>query len=135
VRPYFRSPTRAMLSFSRRLSFLMVYRSRRVWVGWWPAPSPALITGTGENWEARRAEPSLGWRMTRASEYPATTRTVSARDSPLDMEEPSAGPRLITLPPSLFIAVSKDMRVLVEGSKKSRARILPAIMSLFLPRA
>ena len=29
--------------------------------------SQALSTGTGENWEARRADPSLGWRMTRAS--------------------------------------------------------------------
>jgi len=51
------------------------------------------------------------------------------------MEEPSAGPRLITLPPSLFMAVSKDMRVRVEGSKKRRASIFPAIISLFLPRA
>src|SRR3989442_4874738 len=61
----------------------IVYRSRRVCVGCWPAPSPALITGFSGNSAARRAAPSCGWRSTIASLYASTIPIVSARVSPL----------------------------------------------------
>ena len=116
------------------IDWRIVYRSRRVWDGCWPAPSPALITGTVANSAASRAAPSFGCRMTIASAYPLTTRIVSARVSPFAMEQASTLPTETEVPPRRAMADSKDIRVRVLGSKKSTARILPfrAFLSYFL---
>ena len=86
-------------------------------VGCSPAPSPALITGTGEAAAATAAVPCSKWRITIASAYPLTTRTVSAMVSPLTADELSrAFSTLNTLPPSFCMAASNDSRVRVLGS-------------------
>ena len=60
-----------------------------------------------------------------ASAYWATVIAVSATVSPLAADELSAEAMLITPPPSLCIAVSKERRVRVLGSKKRVAKIFP----------
>src|SRR2546428_37273 len=104
----------------------IVYRSCSVWVGCWPAPSPALITGRSVNSAVSRAAPSWGCRRTITSAYPSTIRTVSARVSPFWTEVPSTLENPRTRPPRRSIALSKLRRVRVEGSKKRVARILPS---------
>ena len=59
------------------------------------------------------------------SEYPSIIFIASLRDSPLDMEVAPGSAKLITSPPRSFIADSKLMRVLVEGSKKRVASTFP----------
>jgi hypothetical protein len=46
--------------------------------------------------------------------------------SPFATDELVVGPRFMHSPPSLFIEVSKDSLVLVDGSKKSNPSILPS---------
>src|SRR5256885_1479827 len=117
VRPYLRSPTRATFWPSNEpFSSQIVYRSRRVCVGCWPAPSPALMTGFSVNSAARRAAPSCGWRRTIASLYASTMRIVSARVSPFCTEVPSALLNPKARPPSRAIALSNESRVRVDGS-------------------
>ena len=68
---------------------------------------------------ARRAAPSLWWRITSASTYEVMMRIESMKVSPFLPNEvlvESAKP--ITRPPNLWIEVSKDKRVRVEPSKK-----------------
>src|SRR6266852_6139481 len=123
VRPYFRSPTRATFWPSKApFSSQIVYRSRRVWVGCWPAPSPALMTGFSVKSAASRAAPSCGWRRTIASLYASTMRIVSARVSPFWTEVPSALLNPSARPPRRAIALSNESRVRVDGSKKSVGR-------------
>src|SRR2546426_3639375 len=127
VRPYFRSPTRAMLWPSIfPFSSQIVYRSWRVCVGCWPAPSPALITGRSVNSAARRAAPSCGCLRTITSAYPSTIRTVSASVSPFWTDVPSTLENPRTPPPRRMMALSKLSRVRVEGSKNRDARIRPS---------
>src|SRR5881296_46816 len=117
VRPYFRSPTRVTFWPSNEpFSSQIVYRSSRVCVGCWPAPSPALMTGFSVNSAARRAAPSCGWRRTIASLYASTMRIVSARVSPFWTEVPSALLNPRARPPSRAIALSNESRVRVDGS-------------------
>jgi len=86
-------------------------------VGWWPLPSPALITGTGLTSAAIFAEPSILCLITIPSTYEEITLIESSRDSPLIAEENSAAFSVpMTRPPSFSIADSKLRRVLVLGS-------------------
>src|SRR3989475_6311163 len=127
VRPYLRSPTRVTLCPSNEpFSSQIVYRSRRVCVGCWPAPSPALRTGFSVNSAARRAAPSCGWRSTIASLYASTIRIVSARVSPFWTEVPSALLKPRARPPSRAIALSNESRVRVDGSQNNVERIFPS---------
>src|SRR5918999_1186940 len=111
------------------------YRSRRAWVGCWPHPSPALITGA-EVWrEARAAAPAAWCRSTIAS-APRRSRvtTVSIRDSPLAIAEPLAESE-ITCAPERLAASSNETAVLVDASKKARQTVLPSSASLTRPSA
>ena len=118
VRPYFRSPTRATFKFSIcPNSFFIVYKSSKVCVGCCPAPSPALITGTSTISDIKRDTPSSSCLIIKASEYDSNIFAVSAIDSPFIIELDAALSIPIHDPPNLFIAVSKDSFVLVEGSK------------------
>ena len=62
--------------------------------------------------------------MTAISAYPSTICMVSYKVSPLATEEPIEL-RFRTSPPNLFIAVSNDIRVRVEFSKKRFPKTLP----------
>ena len=74
----------------------------------------------------KRETPSRSCLITRASQYASNILAVSAMLSPFATDELVAGPRLMHSPPSLFIEVSKDSLVLVDGSKKSNPSILPS---------
>src|SRR5215218_5871687 len=107
----------------------------RAWVGCWPQPSPALITGA-EVWrEARAAAPAAWCRSTIAS-APRRSRvtTVSMRDSPLLIAEPFSESE-ITCAPDRLAASSKETAVLVDASKKARQTVLFASASLRRPSA
>ncbi len=68
VRPNFRSPQRPMvMSPSVPWRERIVMRSVSVCVGCWCPPSPALMTGISDFWEATSGAPSLGWRMAQMS--------------------------------------------------------------------
>ena len=62
-----------------------------------------------------------GWRMAMTSTYWSTVRMVSSSVSPLATEVDSAEEKPTTEPPRRCMAVSKERRVRVEGSKKSAA--------------
>ena len=74
------------------------------------------MTGTGEYSAASLAAPSLGCLTTITSAYAPTTRTVSARDSPLDTDEALTSHVEMAPPPSLWMAASNERRVRVLGS-------------------
>ncbi len=57
--------------------------------------------------------------MAMMSAYWSTVRIVSSSDSPLAVDEVPAEAKPTTSPPSRCIAVSKESRVRVLGSKKS----------------
>ena len=85
-------------------------------VGCSSVPLPAFITGFGETSDANRLEPSSGWRSTRTSEYMDIIRTVSARLSPLCMDDDRTSDIPSDPPPMDAIAASKLSRVRVLGS-------------------
>ena len=88
-------------------------------------PSPALITEASVHPATRWAVPAIGWRTTSASApYEATTSTVSRRLSPLLRDEPPAEKAMVSAD-RRRAAVSKDMRVRVEFSKKTVATVRP----------
>src|SRR5882672_7550393 len=96
-------------------------------VGWAWRPSPALITCTcGATWLAIRwAAPLEECRTTNMSAYIAERlSTVSSRVSPL-VEDDTAMFRLITSADRRFAAISKVVRVRVEGSKNRLKTDLP----------
>ena len=74
----------------------------------------------------KRETPSKSCLITRASQYASNILAVSAMLSPFATDELVVGPRFMHSPPSLFIEVSKDSLVLVDGSKKSNPSILPS---------
>ena len=81
------------------------------------------MTGIRACSHATAVAPSIGCRMAMMSAYPETTLTVSARVSPLVVEEVPASEKPMTLPPRDSIADSKLRRVRVDGSKKSVASV------------
>src|SRR5580765_1732514 len=97
------------------------------WVGCAWRPSPALITCTcGATWLAIRwAAPLEECRTTNMSAYIAERlSTVSSRVSPL-VEDDTAMFRLITSADKRFAAISKVVRVRVDGSKNRLKIDLP----------
>src|SRR5439155_7796371 len=105
----------------------MVYRSSRPCVGCACRPSPALITcSCGFTWRAiRKGAPEASWRTTKMSACMAERfATVSSSDSPLVCEE-AAMFRLMTSAERRFAAISKVVRVRVEGSKNRLKTLLP----------
>src|SRR4051812_2883372 len=105
----------------------MVKRSSRPWVGCAWRPSPALITcSCGLTWRAmRKGAPEELWRTTKMSACIAERlATVSSSDSPLLCDE-MAMFRLMTSAERRLAAISKVVRVRVEGSKKRLKTLLP----------
>ncbi len=89
----------------------------------------ASVTGV-DNWNlatsaANLAAPSIGWRITITSLYCSTVFIVSAKLSPFLTLVLEAEEKPMTEPPRRCIALSKLNLVLVDGSKKSVARIFP----------
>ena len=112
----------------------IVYASSSACVGCWCMPSPALMT-------AESTQPALAsvcgapeaWcRMTTASAPMAwSVSAVSLRDSPLETLEPLAE-KLMTSAERRLAAVSKEMRVRVESSKKRLTTVRPRSVGSFL---
>src|SRR5215470_568605 len=105
----------------------MVKRSSRPCVGCAWRPSPALITcSCGLTWRAiRNGAPEDAWRTTKMSACIAERlATVSSSDSPLVCEE-TAMLRLITSADRRLAAISKVVRVRVDGSKNRLNTLLP----------
>src|SRR5690349_10890246 len=105
----------------------MVYRSSRPCVGCAWRPSPALTTcSCGLTWLAmRNGAPEEAWRTTKMSACIAERlATVSSSDSPLVCED-TAMFRLITSADRRFAAISKVVRVRVDGSKNKLKTLLP----------
>src|SRR5688572_3077204 len=105
----------------------MVKRSSRPCVGCAWRPSPALITcSCGLTWRAmRNGAPEEAWRTTKMSACIAERlATVSSSDSPFDCED-TAMLRLMTSAERRFAAISKVVRVRVEGSKNRLNTLLP----------
>src|SRR6267142_5448289 len=105
----------------------MVKRSSRPCVGWAWRPSPAFTTcSCGLTWRAmRKGAPEEACRTTKMSACMAERfATVSSRDSPLVAED-TAMFRLIPSADRRLAAISKVVRVRVEGSKKRLNTLLP----------
>src|SRR6185436_16306798 len=105
----------------------MVKRSSKPCVGCAWRPSPAFTTcSCGLTWRAmRNGAPDEAWRTTKMSACIAERfATVSSSDSPLVAEE-TAMLRLITSADRRLAAISKVVRVRVEGSKKRLKTLLP----------
>ena len=96
-----------------------VYRSSSAWVGCSQWPQPPLMTGAELYDAPSRASTSFGWRNTMTLAYWETQRSMSASDSSFAIDDVVCGVfSTMTLPPMRYIAVSKLMRVRVEGWKK-----------------
>src|SRR3954465_2244831 len=108
-------------------------RSSRPWVGCACRPSPAFTTcSCGLTWLAmRNGAPEEAWRTTKMSACMADRlATVSSSDSPLVCDD-TAMFRLITSADKRFAAISKVVRVRVEGSKKRLKTLLPRSSGTF----
>src|SRR5882724_11374892 len=123
--------TSPMIATVRReksfLKWRMVNRSSRPCVGCAWRPSPALITcSCGLTWRAmRKGAPEELWRTTKMSACIAERlATVSSSDSPLVCEEMAIF-RLMTSAESRLAAISKVVRVRVDGSKNRLKTLLP----------
>src|SRR5919204_5711873 len=111
----------------------MVKRSSSPCVGCAWRPSPALTTcSCALTLRAmRKGAPDELWRTTKMSACIAERfATVSSSDSPLVCEE-SAMFRLITSADRRFAAISKVVRVRVEGSKNRLKTLLPRSSGTF----
>src|SRR3989442_10690932 len=111
----------------------MVKRSSSPWVGCACRPSPAFTTcSCGLTWRAmRNGAPEELCRTTKMSACIADRfATVSSSDSPFDCEE-TAMFRLITSADRRFAAISKVVRVRVEGSKTRLKTLLPRSSGTF----
>src|SRR5882672_4816203 len=111
----------------------MVKRSSRPCVGCAWRPSPAFTTcSCGLTWRAiRNGAPDEAWRTTKMSACIAERlATVSSSDSPLVAEE-MAMLRLMTSAERRLAAISKVVRVRVEGSKKRLKTLLPRSSGTF----
>src|SRR3954471_8462824 len=111
----------------------MVKRSSRPCVGCACRPSPAFTTCSwGFTWRAmRKGAPEALWRTTKMSACMAERfATVSRSDSPLVCEE-AAILRLMTSADRRLAAISKVVRVRVDGSKKRLKTLLPRRIGTF----
>src|SRR5258706_2239770 len=112
----------------------MVKRSSKPCVGCAWRPSPALITcSCGLTWRAiRNGAPDEAWRTTKISACIAERlATVSSRDSPFVADD-TAMFRLMTSAERRLAAISKVVRVRVEGSKKRLNTLFPRRIGTFL---
>ena len=126
VRPNFKSPIKAIFKLSiDPISSLMVYRSSSVCVGCCPAPSPAFMTGTSTKSDMNFDTPSSSCLITSASLYASNILAVSAMLSPFETELESLLANPMHCPLKRFIAVSKDILVLVDGSKNIKPNTFP----------
>src|SRR3989440_2231533 len=111
----------------------MVKRSSRPCVGWAWRPSPAFTTcSCGLTCRAmRNGAPDESCRTTKISACIAERlATVSSSDSPLVCED-TAMLRLMTSAESRLAAISKVVRVRVEGSKNRLKTLLPRSSGTF----
>src|SRR3954469_6657587 len=111
----------------------MVKRSSSPCVGCAWRPSPALITcSCGFTWRAiRNGAPEEPWRTTKMSACIAERlATVSSSDSPLLCED-TAMLRLMTSAERRLAAISKVVRVRVEGSKNRLNTLFPRSSGTF----
>src|SRR5438105_6649079 len=105
----------------------MVKRSSRPWVGCACRPSQSLTTcSCGLTWRAmRNGAPEKSWRTMKMSACMADRfATVSSSDSPLLCDD-TAIFRLMTSAERRLAAISKVVRVRVEGSKNRLKTLLP----------
>src|SRR2546428_593751 len=112
----------------------MVNRSSRPCVGCAWRPSPAFTTCSWDfTWRAiRNGAPEDAWRTTKISACIAERfATVSSSDSPLVADE-AAMFRLMTSAERRLAAISKVVRVRVEGSKNRLNTLLPRSSGTFL---
>ena len=126
VLPYFKSPNMAnFVPSTLPLLSIIVNTSNNACVGCSAFPLPAFIIGTLETLSATIAASSKEWRITMASAYLSNALIVSSKLSPF-VDEEFAFPFSVTiiLPPNLWIAASKDILVLVLGSKNITATSL-----------
>src|SRR5438093_6859012 len=127
------SPTMATRSpLNSSLRSLSVNRSRSAWVGCSCQPSPPLMTEDLTPLAKVSAAPAAGWRSTMMSACIASMlRAVSSKVSPFTtlLED---GEKLITSALSRLAASSKDVRVLVLGSKNRFTTVFPRRAGTFL---
>src|SRR6185437_5729434 len=110
----------------------IVYRSSNACVGCSCHPSPALMTDDLTPFASVSAAPAEEWRSTMMSACIASIfRAVSRSVSPFTtlLEE---GEKLITSALRRLAASSKDVRVLVLGSKKRFTTVFPRRAGTFL---
>src|SRR5581483_6980382 len=127
------SPTMAAESPSRwpRLSRI-VRRSRSAWVGCSCMPSPALTTEQRSARASMWGAPDAAWRSTTQSGLIASRfRAVSISVSPLTTLD-DVPETLITSAESHFPAISNEVRVRVDGSRKRFTTVLPRRAGTFL---
>src|SRR5258706_31184 len=111
----------------------MVKRSSSPCVGWACRPSPAFTTcSCGLTWRAiRKGAPDESCRTTKMSACIAERlATVSSKDSPFDWDD-TAMLRVMTSAESRLAAISKVVRVRVEGSKNRLKTLLPRSSGTF----
>src|SRR5258708_14177523 len=111
----------------------MVKRSSSPCVGWACRPSPAFTTcSCGLTGRAiRKGAPDESCRTTKMSACIAERlATVSSKDSPFDWDD-TAMLRLMTSADSRLAAISKVVRVRVEGSKNRLKTLLPLSSGTF----
>src|SRR5437762_9806838 len=109
----------------------MVSASRSACVGCSCAPSPALTTDARQTRASWCGAPAEGWRMTmRSGDIASRLRAVSKSVSPFDTDEEEEL-MLITSAESRLPAISKEVRVRVEGSKKRLMTVRPRSVGTF----
>src|SRR5947209_8366997 len=133
TREWSMSPRMATLR-PRRLPFCwrMVNASSRACVGCSCAPSPALTTPARQTRASWCGAPAEGWRMTmRSGDIASRLRAVSSSVSPFVTDEEDEL-MLITSAERRLPAISKEVRVRVEGSKKRLMTVRPRSVGTFL---
>src|SRR5215210_7356885 len=125
-----RMATRSPLKLPLRC--LIVSASRSACVGCSCAPSPALTTAARQTRASWCGAPAEGWRMTmRSGDIASRLRAVSSSVSPLVTED-AEELMLTTSAERRLPAISKEVRVRVEGSKKRLMTVRPRSVGTFL---
>ena len=110
----------------------IVNASSSACVGCWCLPSPPLTTWASMCCVRMRGAPSCLLRTTMRSQFMASSvSAVSARVSPLVVDELEAE-KLMTSPERRLPAISKLVRVRVEGSRKRLMMVRPRRVGSFL---
>ncbi len=126
------SPTMVTVRPSiRPFSSRTVSRSSRAWVGCSCQPSPALITGASRASAIWRGTPATAWRTTTASGSMASRVLAVSRMLSAFLRLELDGEKLITSAESRLPAISKLVRVRVDGSKKRFTMVRPRRVGTF----